>query len=108
MEQTEFTPAMLTLLEECTEESVFAPGYIQPHGILLVLQEPDLTIVQVSENVEQFFGLAATALLGKSLHQLFSRTQVKRIAAFLLQDNLERCNPFELKARVNSSRPLQK
>jgi chemotaxis family two-component system sensor kinase Cph1 len=102
MEQTEFTPAMLTLLEECRKESVSAPGYIQPHGILLVLQEPHITIVQVSENVEQFFGLAATALLEKSLHQLFSLTQVKRIAAFLLQDNLECCNPFELKAQVNS------
>ena len=105
MEQTEFTPAMLTLLEECSEESVFAPGYIQAHGILLVLQEPHLTIVQVSENVEQFFGLAAPALLGKSLHQLFPLTQTKRIAAFLLQDNLERCNPFELEAQVNSSLP---
>lgn len=105
MEQTEFTPAMLTLLEECRKENVSAPGYIQPHGILLVLQEPHLTIVQVSENVEQFFGLAATALLGKSLEQLFSLTQVKRMAAFLLQDNLECCNPFELEARVNSSLP---
>lgn len=105
MDQIEFTPAMLTLLEECTEESVFAPGYIQPHGILLVLQEPHLIIVQVSENVGQFFGLAATALLGKSLQQLFSRDQVKRIKALLLQDNLEHCNPFELKAQVNSSLP---
>lgn len=105
MEQTKFTPAMLSQLEDCTEESVFAPGFIQPHGILLVLQEPHLTIVQASENVEDFFGLAVTALLGKSLHLLFSLTQVKRIEAFLLQDNLERCNPFELEAQVNSSLP---
>ncbi|MCX5962031.1 MAG: response regulator [Cyanobacteria bacterium] len=105
MEQTEFTPAMLTLLEDCTEESVFAPGYIQAHGILLVLQEPHLTIMQVSENVEEFFGLAATALLGKSLHPLFSRDQVKRIKALLLQDNLESCNPFELEAQINSRLP---
>ena len=79
MEQAEFTPSDLTNLEECTEESVYAPGYIQPHGVLLTLQEPHLKILQVSENVEQFFGLAATALLGKSLDQLFSRDQVKRI-----------------------------
>jgi chemotaxis family two-component system sensor kinase Cph1 len=105
MEQTEFTPAMLTLLEDCTEESVFAPGYIQPHGILLVLQEPHLTIVQVSENVEHFFGLAATALVGKSLDQLFSLAQVQRITTFLLQDNVERCNPFELEAHVTNTLP---
>ncbi len=105
MEQTEFTPAMLTLLEDCTEESVFAPGHIQPYGILLVLQEPHLTIVQVSENVEEFFGVAATALVGKSLHLLFSRDQIKSIKALLLQDNLESCNPFELEAQINSRLP---
>lgn len=105
MEQAEFTPSYLTTLEECTEESVYAPGYIQPHGVLLTLQEPHLKIVQVSENVEQFFGIPAAALLGQSLHRLFSRTQVKLIADFLLQDNLERCNPFELKARVKDPHP---
>ncbi|PSB17424.1 hypothetical protein C7B69_17315 [filamentous cyanobacterium Phorm 46] len=105
MEQAEFTPSYLTKLEECSEESVYAPGYIQPHGVLLTLQEPHLKIVQVSENVEQFFGIPAAALLGQSLHRLFSRTQVKLIAEFLLQDNLERCNPFELKARVKDPHP---
>lgn len=105
MEQIDFTPAMLTQLEDCTEESVFAPGYIQPHGILLALQEPHLTIVQVSENVGQFLGLTATALLGKSLQQLFSRDQVKRITDLLLQDNLGHGNPFELKTQINSSLP---
>jgi light-regulated signal transduction histidine kinase (bacteriophytochrome)/DNA-binding response OmpR family regulator len=105
MEQAEFTHSDLTNLEECSEESVYAPGYIQPHGVLLTLQEPHLKILQVSENVEQFFGIPAAALLGQSLHRLFSRTQVKRIADFLLQDNLERCNPFELKARMKISPP---
>ncbi|MEG3899554.1 MULTISPECIES: ATP-binding protein [unclassified Microcoleus] len=105
MEQAEFTPSYLTNLEECTEESVYAPGYIQPHGVLLTLQEPHLKILQVSENVEQFFGIPAAALLGQSLHRLFSRTQVKLIADFLLQDNLEGCNPFELKARVKDPHP---
>lgn len=103
--QSKFTPASLATLEECSEASVYAPGSIQPHGILLLLQEPTLKVLQVSENVEQFFGISATALLGQPLQRLFSRTQVKRIAGFLQQDDVERCNPFELKARAKISLP---
>jgi chemotaxis family two-component system sensor kinase Cph1 len=107
-EQSQFSPASLPALEECSEESVYAPGYIQPHGILLILQEPNLRILQVSENVKHFFGISAEALLGQSLQQLFSRTQVKRIAEFLKQDQLDFCNPFELKVRQIVAQTRQK
>ncbi|MHC5932749.1 response regulator [Nostoc sp.] len=90
---------ILKALEVCSDESVYAPGYIQPHGILLMLQEPQLTILQISENVEQFFGISAEALLGQPLQRLFSHAQVQRLASYLAEDNLEFCNPFELKTR---------
>ncbi|RCJ33363.1 histidine kinase [Nostoc punctiforme NIES-2108] len=90
---------ILTALEVCSDESVYAPGYIQPHGILLMLQEPQLIILQISENVEQFFGISAEALLGQPLQRLFSGAQVQRLAGYLAEDNLELCNPFELKTR---------
>ncbi|MBF2027965.1 MAG: response regulator [Oscillatoriales cyanobacterium C42_A2020_001] len=93
-----FTPASLTQLEECSEESIYAPGYIQPQGVLLALQEPHLHILQLSENVEQFWDIPATNLLGQPLHRLFSRPQVKRITQLLQQDSLELGNSFELKA----------
>ncbi|MEH1868348.1 MAG: response regulator [Nostoc sp.] len=93
------TPSLLTALEVCSDESVYAPGYIQPHGILLMLQEPHLRILQISENVEQFFGISAEALLGQPLQRLFSNDQVQRLTGYLAQDNLELCNPFELKTR---------
>jgi len=91
--------SILTGLEVCSDESVYAPGYIQPHGMLLMLQEPQLTILQISENVEQFFGILAEALLGQPLQRLFSGAQVQRLAGYLAEDNLEFCNPFELKTR---------
>ncbi|MBN3879516.1 MULTISPECIES: response regulator [unclassified Nostoc] len=90
---------ILTALEVCSDESVYAPGYIQPHGILLMLQEPQLIILQISENVEQFFGISAEALLGQPLQRLFSGAQVQRLVGYLAEDNLELCNPFELKTR---------
>ncbi|MEH2055012.1 MAG: response regulator [Nostoc sp.] len=90
---------ILTALEVCSDESVYAPGYIQPYGMLLMLQEPQLRILQISENVEQFFGISAEALLGQPLQRLFSRAQVQRLTGYLAQENLEFCNPFELKTR---------
>ncbi|WP_334858440.1 response regulator [Nostoc sp.] len=90
----------MTALEVYTDESVYAPGYIQPHGMLLMLQEPDLTILQISENVEQFFGISAQALLGQPLQRLFSHTQVQRLTRYLAEDNLELCNLFKLKTRT--------
>ncbi|MEH2025207.1 response regulator [Nostoc sp.] len=91
--------SVLTALEVCSDESVYAPGYIQPHGMLLLLQEPQLRILQISENVEQFFGISAEALLGQPLQRLFSRDQVQQLAGYLSQDNLELYNPFQLKTR---------
>lgn len=102
--QFESTPSALVCLEECSEASVYAPSYIQPNGVLVVLQEPDLKILQVSETVEQFWGVPAITVVGKSLHRLFSRLQVQQIAEFLQQDDLELCNPFELKARSQTFR----
>ncbi|MHC5614317.1 MAG: response regulator [Nostoc sp.] len=94
------TPSALKALEVYSDESVYAPGYIQPHGLLLMLQEPDLKILQISENVEQFFGISAEALLGQPLQRLFSEAQVQRIAGYLAQDNLELYNLFKLKTRT--------
>jgi two-component system, chemotaxis family, sensor kinase Cph1 len=89
----------LTNLEECSEESVYAPGHIQPSGIVLLLQGSELKILQVSENVEQFFGISAAALLGQPLQRLFSRAQVQPIADYLNQKNLEIYHPFDLKTQ---------
>lgn len=93
------TPSVLMALEVYSDESVYAPGHIQPHGMLLMLQEPHLTILQISENVEQFFGISAEELLGQPLQRLFSDAQVQRLVDYLTQDNLELCNLFKLKTR---------
>ena len=39
-----------TNLANCEKEPISTPGSIQSHGILIVLQEPDLTILQISSN----------------------------------------------------------
>ena len=41
-------------LSNCEREQIHLAGSIQPFGALLLLSEPDLTIVQASANAEQF------------------------------------------------------
>ncbi|BAP45769.1 GAF sensor signal transduction histidine kinase [Pseudomonas sp. StFLB209] len=52
-------------IERCSQEPIQIPGSIQPHGFLLVLDEPSLQILQASENTEQWLGVAAGDLIGK-------------------------------------------
>ncbi|NEQ30398.1 MAG: hypothetical protein F6K04_05275, partial [Leptolyngbya sp. SIO4C5] len=41
-------------------------GQIQPHGILLVLQEPNLNILQISRNAAAAFGRGLDDIIGQS------------------------------------------
>jgi light-regulated signal transduction histidine kinase (bacteriophytochrome) len=84
-------------LTNCDREPIHVPGLIQPHGILLVLQEPDLTIVQVSNNTEKVFGLSATSLLNQNLGRLLNSYQLDNLKQALLSDpDLHTINPFKL------------
>jgi chemotaxis family two-component system sensor kinase Cph1 len=50
--------------EQCSETSLIAPGYIQPHGVLLVLQAPQLTIRQLSANAPTWLGRSYSGFTG--------------------------------------------
>ena len=65
----EFTaPPDLTI---CEREPIHIPGSVEPNGALLVVQEPELTIVQASANCSQFLGVEASGLLGTQLVDVF-------------------------------------
>lgn len=51
--------------QDCHEEKIHLPGYIQPFGYLLVLDFESWTIEYCSANIEEIFGLKTEALLGK-------------------------------------------
>ena len=44
-------------LSNCEREQIHLAGSIQPHGVLLVLREPELVVVQASANAAAFLGL---------------------------------------------------
>jgi two-component system, chemotaxis family, sensor kinase Cph1 len=65
---------------------------IQSHGVLLVLQEPDLTILQVSNNTASIFGVAPSRLLGEPLEKILDSFQVDRFREKLVAQNIESSN----------------
>ncbi len=69
---------------------------IQSHGILLVLQEPDLTVLQVSNNTVMAFGITPDELLGKPLAKVLDTFQAERFQQELKEQNLERSNPSKV------------
>lgn len=90
-------------LSVCEKEAIHIPGAIQPHGVLFVLQEPQLTILQVSNNTEHFFGTKSQMLINKNLQRLFDYSQLEIINHYISQNN-QNLNKYiipVLKARNN-------
>ncbi|MDJ0704605.1 MAG: ATP-binding protein [Leptolyngbyaceae cyanobacterium MO_188.B28] len=56
--------------------SLNTPGSIQPHGVLLALSQSDLTILQVSDNTQDYLGIEPQDLLNQPLSTLFSPQQL--------------------------------
>ncbi|MUG93143.1 GAF domain-containing protein [Scytonema sp. UIC 10036] len=81
------------------EAPIHVSGQVQPHGVLLVLKEPELTILQVSTNVSSVFGIAPVNLLHQKLEDLLDPFQIERIKAGLLEDSLDFINPTKIWVR---------
>lgn len=56
-------------LSNCEREQIHLAGSIQPHGALLVVREPELTVIQASANAGGFLGLPGS-VLGRRLQDL--------------------------------------
>jgi light-regulated signal transduction histidine kinase (bacteriophytochrome) len=57
-------------LTNCERELIHLAGSIQPHGVLLVLREPDLVVLQASVNAEAMLGMPAERLLNRPVAAL--------------------------------------
>lgn len=80
----------------CTNrEPIHIPGRIQPHGLLLVLSEPDLTIVQISSNSRSLLGYSPEELLNAPLDRLLDSQQLEMIADCLSKD-FQSVNPLKI------------
>jgi chemotaxis family two-component system sensor kinase Cph1 len=83
-------------LTNCDKEPIHIPGSIQPHGVLLALKEPELTILQVSDNTFNFIGFYPEELLNQPLSKLLESEQLDFLNDCLNQEDLQVVNPIEL------------
>lgn len=83
-------------LSRLKQPSLHTLNQVQPHGVILVLQEPDMTILQVSRNVSKLFGRPAEDLVGKNLEDIFDSYQADRFLQGLAANNLDLMNPTKV------------
>ena len=80
---TEVTDSQLTRdqidLTNCDREPIHIPGSIQPHGVLVAVDEKDWTIRQASVNTQAAFGLEPSAILGAPLTAVLGEEQTARL-----------------------------
>lgn len=86
-------PTFQVDLTNCDREPIHIPGSIQPHGVLLVLSEPDLTFVQVSANTFSFLGRQPGDLLGQPLSSLLDPAQMAYLHDCLVTEQVDE-NPI--------------
>jgi light-regulated signal transduction histidine kinase (bacteriophytochrome)/CheY-like chemotaxis protein len=83
-------------LSNCDREPIHIPGHIQAYGCLLVLQEPELTILQASGNTDKFLGREVESLIGKNLERILPKSEGKKVVQFVLQNDSGHFGPFTL------------
>ncbi|KNH08175.1 Phytochrome, two-component sensor histidine kinase [Candidatus Burkholderia brachyanthoides] len=71
---------------ECAREPIHIPGGIQPHGVLISVDE-QAKVLQISANIEQFARLAPQACLGQPLEAVIGAAVAERTRACLTRLN---------------------
>ncbi len=90
-------------LTNCDREPIHIPGKIQPHGVLLVCEEPSLKILQVSKNTEKILAISPEALIGQNLSILFPKTEIEYLKDCLYSgEDLDYYNSWDFTVNVNS------
>jgi chemotaxis family two-component system sensor kinase Cph1 len=59
----DLSASLYAALDTCAREPIRVPGSIQPQGFLMVIEEPGLRILQVSENLGQWLQVDCQTLL---------------------------------------------
>ncbi|MGA9378969.1 MAG: GAF domain-containing protein, partial [Phormidium sp.] len=103
MDFTKLIPPELVDLTNCDREAIHTPGLIQPHGVLLTLQEPDLIILQASQNTAELFDIPAESLINHSLAQFLNQAQLNQLRECLATENIEIYNPLNLSLKTVDS-----
>ncbi|WP_427158240.1 ATP-binding protein [Aliinostoc sp. HNIBRCY26] len=97
------TNAFQVDLSNCDQEPIHIPGSIQPHGVLLALDAAKLTILQVSNNTWDFFGIHPEKLLNQNLDILLETEQVNFLKDCLDAEDSPIVNPIDFIIKTNNN-----
>jgi chemotaxis family two-component system sensor kinase Cph1 len=97
---------LASLEQEAMQLATQLSGQIQPHGVLFVLEEPELKILQTSSNTYSIFGISPPEMLQKTLEEILDPYQVERIKAGLTDENFDYINPTKVWARTKGDNYL--
>lgn len=86
-------------LTDFEQQTIHLSGQIQPHGVLFVLEEPELKILQASNNTFTVFGITPENMVQKTLEEILDSFQVERLKAGLANENQDFINPTKIWAR---------
>lgn len=82
------------------QEPIHIINQIQPYGVLFVLSEPDLEIIQVSHNIATIFNRDAQEVVGQKLEEILDSFQVEQLKTNLSAENFDFINPTKVWART--------
>jgi len=88
---------MKTLLQNCADEPIRIPGAIQPHGVLLTLDEASWTVQQASANAALLLGGADELRPGQPLSTWFGVDQADALREAVATESLDDINPVTLR-----------
>lgn len=98
MSQSEVIPAEAASLTS-HNQPIHIPGSIQPHGLLLVFSEPELKLLQVSNNTQDYLGRKPEDLLGQPLSTLLD-TLCLEVLQQCLREDFSDLNALKLSIRT--------
>lgn len=80
-------------LTNCESEPIHIPGSIQPHGFLLGITTDNYVIDFCSANTGLYITLSPEMLLGKSLYDIFPKSQTEDFVAYSTKE-IDPAKPF--------------
>lgn len=83
------TPDTPVDLTNCDREPIHIPGSIQPHAVIVVLEEPELYIRQISSNCLEKLGRSSSELLEKLLSEVVRVAEVENLRRKILPKDLD-------------------
>ncbi|MBC6455424.1 MAG: hypothetical protein GDA43_21340 [Hormoscilla sp. SP5CHS1] len=76
-------------LSKLEQEYIHLYDYIQPHGVMLSLAEPQLKILQASNNTSSLFDVYPQEMLQKPLRKFISKSQMAKITKVIKNNDFD-------------------